>query len=527
MNRRNFLVGVGSTALGGSALLASGAFSRVESTRAVSIQVAPDPDAYLGMRPIETPNSNNYVELDEKGHLTIDIGENPNGGQGVNSDSRTWFDGLFELCNNGKEDACLSWEFGTNFERRENAELVFYYDGDEDADPTTSGRVDVEEGRAVLLPVGECVIVGLRTETFSVDATEDGPLFDGNIQLTATVDGDCFDGGDDEGEEEASEQIAVGDAVARDSYLLPETNHSTHARVRFQLTNEGSIPVGIEGLRLESTNTDAVRASSYWEHDFGMTTPEVLFEGTDADGPAIETDGNPNVSVFFADENRSPPFAGVVDDTGFFGSFEVNETHPPGDFYPFDIAHAGDWGDPAHAGDEGGELRSANEQLLQAGETAVVEIGEFRKEGVVTPNTVDMSGQELTVSLLFTDGSERTLELEEIGAWELAESKTVTYFGIPIGTLELYEVPFSDTYEIRNNSAAGSETLFANITGRIDWDNGEQTTFDIAPFGVKQIEPPEDGGPIGIASAEKPAPDAVIIEETEEVEPAHSDGEIA
>lgn len=201
MERRKFLVGVGGVAAGGAALLGTGAFSRVESQRAVTIQVAEDPDAYLGLKPLDTPNSQNYVALDENGHLYVqidgegdqqDVGSDGPIGQGVNSDSRTWFDGLFKICNQGKEDACVSWEFGDDFEMRDDAELVFYYDGDEDGDPSTSGRVDVEEGREVPLALGECARIGLRTETFDVDATEEGPLFDGDIQLIADVDGDCF-----------------------------------------------------------------------------------------------------------------------------------------------------------------------------------------------------------------------------------------------------------------------------------------------------------------------------------------------
>ena len=99
MKRRKFLVGASGVAIGGSALLGSGAFSRVESQRDITIQVAEDPNAYLGLDECDTLHGDNYVFIDEKGHLEIDIGENPNGGQGVNSDSRTWFDNVFEITN--------------------------------------------------------------------------------------------------------------------------------------------------------------------------------------------------------------------------------------------------------------------------------------------------------------------------------------------------------------------------------------------------------------------------------------------
>lgn len=200
MQRRNFLLGTASAAVGGSALLGSGAFSRVESQRNVRISVAEDPDAYLGLKPLNTLNSNNYVNLDENGHLTIDVNEHDDfeptedaaPGKGVNSDSKTWFDSMFQICNQGKEDACVSYTAPEDL-GREDAELIFYYDGDTDGDPTTSGRVDIEEDDPLPVPVGQCVTIGFRTETFDVDATIEEPLFDGEVTIIADVDGDCFE----------------------------------------------------------------------------------------------------------------------------------------------------------------------------------------------------------------------------------------------------------------------------------------------------------------------------------------------
>lgn len=103
MQRRKFLIASGALAAGGAAALGSGAFSRVESQRAVTIQVANDANAYLGFLPKETPNSDNYFDYDNQGHAYINIADQAEGGgEGINSNSRTWFDGLFELCNQGK-----------------------------------------------------------------------------------------------------------------------------------------------------------------------------------------------------------------------------------------------------------------------------------------------------------------------------------------------------------------------------------------------------------------------------------------
>ena len=195
MQRRNFLIGVSSTAVAGSALLGTGAFSRVESQRNVAIAVAADPDAYLGMSQIaDSLNSVNYVDLDGDGHLYIDVGqipetENPIGGSGVNSDSFTYFDDLFQLCNQGKADADISYELPADgFDGTESwiapdpdydEQIVTFYFVRDDAT-----RVMIQEGETVPLEVGECENIGLRTVTKGVDASV-GQLIDDEVVITA------------------------------------------------------------------------------------------------------------------------------------------------------------------------------------------------------------------------------------------------------------------------------------------------------------------------------------------------------
>ena len=47
MKRRNFVVGVGSLAAGGGAIVGTGAFSSAETDRTISVETADDDDAYL------------------------------------------------------------------------------------------------------------------------------------------------------------------------------------------------------------------------------------------------------------------------------------------------------------------------------------------------------------------------------------------------------------------------------------------------------------------------------------------------
>lgn len=208
MKRRNFLVGIGGTALGGSALIGSGAFSRVESDRAVSIEVAADDEAYLGLVPLETKNSQNYVALDENGHLYVQIdgegnqqgnsGEEPDLGEGVNSNSTTYFEGMFDICNNGKDSATISIDV---------TDLDFHPSAPDGINAEGSPIVDVQDEagnsivmdsedeweapgfQALELDVGECETMRIVTKTYGVDATTDEPLIDGSVTIVADAPG--------------------------------------------------------------------------------------------------------------------------------------------------------------------------------------------------------------------------------------------------------------------------------------------------------------------------------------------------
>ena len=200
MQRRKFLIGVGSASVGGSALLGSGAFSRVESQRSVTIQVAEDPDAYLGMDKCsidgsDTPNSS-YAHLDDKGHLEILMNpENPtigdsSLGEGINSDSRMYVDNVFQLCNQGKEDVCVYIEDDDNWPRApegydEERRVDFYLGDNQEASI-------VGEDNAIGLPLGECVCIGLKTNSKGLsEGDELLEELDNEIRVVADVNGDC------------------------------------------------------------------------------------------------------------------------------------------------------------------------------------------------------------------------------------------------------------------------------------------------------------------------------------------------
>lgn len=204
MERRKFLLGAGGTVLGASALIGAGAFSRVESQRQVNIQVATDEDAYLRMAPLDTPNSINHVDLDDDGHIYIEVdgeAERPEElpgnetepwlGDGVNSDSTTWFDGMFELCNQGKEDIDISLDL-SELTVADEADFCFYsHDPPWGEIPDPPGPAELcysdRDGDGIVgsaeLSVGDCVWMGLKTDTHGVSAPT--TLVDGTVTVIA------------------------------------------------------------------------------------------------------------------------------------------------------------------------------------------------------------------------------------------------------------------------------------------------------------------------------------------------------
>lgn len=209
MRRRKFLLGTAAVSVGGGALLGSGAFTSVESQRTVNAEVVQDPDAYLGMDKCtddtgsETPNSS-FASLDEDGHLQVllspdnpTVGSSPLG-DGLNSDSDSRFDRVFQLCNQGKEDTCVYIEDDPAWPEVDAGEDVpgeavgerrvdFYLEDNRNASV-------VGEDNAIALPLGECRCIGVRTRTYGLS---DGAVLlsalDNMVSVVADVGLECDD----------------------------------------------------------------------------------------------------------------------------------------------------------------------------------------------------------------------------------------------------------------------------------------------------------------------------------------------
>lgn len=214
MKRRNFILGTGALAAGGAAMLGTGAFSRVESHRSVTIQVAEDPDAYLGLDGCPDSANSSYTEVSEEtnGHLKVDMSpSNPTdaGGEGVNSNSITSFDDVFQIRNQGKEAVCVDLAYEPLENDNEEPAVLFYVSGarDENSSDLDENYVFDPDGidinnqtTAYPLGVGDSICVGIQTRTFGL-SDGDQLIEDNEVKIVADVDGRC-----DLGEVEAREE---------------------------------------------------------------------------------------------------------------------------------------------------------------------------------------------------------------------------------------------------------------------------------------------------------------------------------
>ena len=179
MERRKFVVGLGSLAAGGAAAMGSGAFASVEATRSVNVNVAGDKSAYLGL-----DETSPYAQVKGK-QLALNFDDNGEGGKGVNADAVTTFDGVFKMMNNGPNDLDITidksgldnpdkWEFVPK-------KIYDEYSGDYPEDsfyPSWDdfGGYDSTNASGGGLASGESTLVGVMIDTRDVNGLPGGEI---------------------------------------------------------------------------------------------------------------------------------------------------------------------------------------------------------------------------------------------------------------------------------------------------------------------------------------------------------------
>jgi len=108
MNRRKLLAALGTISGGAAIASGTGAFTSVEASRDVAVQVSDDANGYLAID--DTGNANAQYVTENNGSSGGEFGldftgsnSTTNGGGGVNSDAVTVFEGLFQVSNQGSQ----------------------------------------------------------------------------------------------------------------------------------------------------------------------------------------------------------------------------------------------------------------------------------------------------------------------------------------------------------------------------------------------------------------------------------------
>lgn len=299
MRRRTFLTGVGGSAIGASALLGSGAFTRIESQRRVKIQVAEDPHAYLGLDGCNGSPNSSYTEIDGSGHLAVEMSpENPTdaGGQGINSDSRSYFDDVFGICNQGKQPVCV-WIGDTDWPTYDGTgekRVEFYTDSSAGASDLTdlTEQSIVGEENAILLPVGECLCVGIAVVSKGLSegdqVLED---LDDEIVIHADADAECAVG-------EIPELIPETISLAYEDLPIGAGNDYDYNDFVVDVTTdfqpEINSPVQLNDLMM--TFTPQARGGTY-THEFSVRIPDGVLPNGSYELTIFDSDGNEDDTV--------------------------------------------------------------------------------------------------------------------------------------------------------------------------------------------------------------------------------------
>ncbi|MFB6112801.1 MAG: hypothetical protein ABEJ58_01705 [Halodesulfurarchaeum sp.] len=104
MQRRKFLIGMGSVAAGSAAAMGTGAFSSVRAERTVSVSVADDSNALLRLTTAGTGPNSQYAEVSNgEVSINLDNSDTGNGGSGLNLESETNILDIFRIQNQGTQ----------------------------------------------------------------------------------------------------------------------------------------------------------------------------------------------------------------------------------------------------------------------------------------------------------------------------------------------------------------------------------------------------------------------------------------
>jgi len=196
MNRRKLIFLFGTAATGGGVAVGTGAFDSVSADRSVSLAVAGDSNAFLGLNSDsnELPNSEYATEL---GNGLAEINTTPDAdgdfdGEGVSPFALTTIEEVIEVTNQGTQDVAVFVE--------SNDPNLSDLDGDfelfaTDPDDGTDNRANLREGTDIddlqVIGPGDSFALGFEVDARDKSDSELDDLEDDITDLEVTIIADA------------------------------------------------------------------------------------------------------------------------------------------------------------------------------------------------------------------------------------------------------------------------------------------------------------------------------------------------
>jgi len=301
MQRRNLLIGMGSLTVGGAATIGTGAFTSVEAERSVTVDVAGDSNAYLGLQPTTGPNSD-YVHK-ENGQVKIALSGSDNGGKGFNKNAVTEIDEMLKVTNQGTQTIYFWIEHPDSDPF--NVDNFWFYTDDSPSTKLHNGDAgDGNDYQVLALSPGESAKLGVKADfgDVSTDASFDQEVTFYANSTKPEDSGPVESGGDDAlvvsqnpNPENDNEFGSIQDAVdaAEGTTILVESG-----------TYEESVSIDKPGLTIEGVGSSSTTIdASGKERGLDIKADGVTVRDLTVDSAGSGVEGEEVEGIFVGDAN--------------------------------------------------------------------------------------------------------------------------------------------------------------------------------------------------------------------------------
>jgi len=343
-NRRKFITGLSALAAGSAAAVGTGAFTSTQADRDLTVAVADDASAYLGLEPAGSANSNAYASVGSNGQVSLDLSSTGNGGTGLNKNAETRIDELLIVSNQGTQTVNVWVDIGLgNVSGIDNSDLYFF-PGDA-TDTRLNNGAGSETDEVLALTPGESATLGLFADIGDVSSVDTTVTAEVNANVDAggseTVDdsGGSFAIVANDGSGDFSDiQTAIDNASGTTVVVKDTGTPYTISDSTLEINKEGLEIRGLDGkptVEYQGGYPDSPSGSYANQAAISISAADVTLQGLRFEIFGIGTSGPNNLKI-----TGGSPLVQITDvgtemrnvDLSIEGTFDG----PPG-FVAFDV----------------------------------------------------------------------------------------------------------------------------------------------------------------------------------------------